>query len=38
LLVLGWLGPEGGGVRGYERARFARCGTQGGSWTMIADL
>ena len=30
--------PENPSRRIYERAGFARCGTHGGSWTMIAEL
>ena len=30
--------PDNPARRIYERARFLRCGTEGGSWAMIADL
>ena len=30
--------PDNPALRIYERAGFVRCGTAGGSWTMIADL
>ncbi len=30
--------PDNPARRIYERAGFVRCGTEGGSWTMIADL
>jgi ribosomal protein S18 acetylase RimI-like enzyme len=30
--------PDNPALRIYERTGFVRCGTEGGSWTMIADL